>query len=133
MYRYGRWYVLFFVLKLNRTSLFVVLSIHVYMCRTVIMKGRGGAWCPTSLGNLLDQQKKNDTRELRCIQEEFYFIYYKYILDFYILDFLRIYLLCFLFFELKKRKRGLHVLDATGSKKNARIKASEKIMIKLQS
>ena len=39
----------------------------------------------------------------------------------------------FPFFELKKRKRGLHVLDATGSKKNARIKASEKIMIKLQS
>lgn len=94
----------FFMLKLNRTSLFVVLSIHIYtcMCRTVIMKGRGGAWCPTSLGNLLDQ-KKNETEELR---KNFILFIYKYILDFYILDFLRIYRLCFLFW-VKKEEKGV--------------------------
>ena len=69
--------------------------------------------------------KKNDTRELRCIQEEFYFIYYKYILDFISLIFC-VFIFFVSFFELKKRKRGLHVLDATGRKKIQELKRRKK-------
>ena len=112
----------FFVLKLNRTSLFVVLSIHVYMCRTVIMKGRGGAWGPTSLGNLLNQKKKMTRGNWDVFRKNFILFIYKYILHFYILDFLRIYRLCFLFW-VKKEEKGVTFVSSNRKIKKCKNKS----------